>query len=88
MEKRILNPDVWESIRQFPKISLTELQKIYLSEVYDLSTASEFLKESLQNNNCVAVDVAGNCYLHYGNVNGFIEMLIFDLEQNSEDIKH
>lgn len=83
MEKRILNPDVWESIRQFPKVSLTEQQKIYLSEVYDLSTALESLKESLQNNNSVAVDVAGSCYLHYGNVSGFIEMLIFDLKQGS-----
>ena len=88
MEKRILNPGVWESIRKFPKVSLTEQQEAYLSEVYDLSNASESLTETLQNNNCVAVDVAGNCYLHYGNVNGFIEMLIFDLEQNSEDIKH
>ena len=86
MEKRILNPDVWESIRQFPKVSLTEHQKIYLSEVYDLSTASESLKESLQNNNCVAVDIAGNCYLHYGNVNGSIEMLIFDLKDNVNEI--
>lgn len=86
MEKRILNPDVWESIRQFPKVYLTEHQKIYLSEVYDLSTASESLKESLQNNNCVAVDIAGNCYLHYGNVNGFIEMLIFDLKDNVNEI--
>lgn len=86
MEKRILNPDVWESIRQFPKISLTELQKIYLSEVYDLSTASESLKESLQNNNCVAVDIAGNCYLYYGNVNDFIEMLVFDLKNNLNEV--
>ena len=86
MKKRILNPDVWESIRQFPKVSLTEQYKTYLSEVYDLSTASESLKESLQNNNCVAVDIAGNCYLHYGNVNGFIEMLIFDLKDNMNEI--
>lgn len=86
MEKRILNPDVWEFIRQFPKVSLTEQQRTYLSEVYDLSTASESLKKSLQNNNCVAVDIAGNCYLHYGNVNGFIEMLIFDLKDNVNEI--
>ncbi|MCX4335237.1 MAG: hypothetical protein OSJ55_10220, partial [Bacteroidales bacterium] len=66
------------------KIILLFVQVTYLSEVYDLSTASESLKESLQNNNCVAVDIAGNCYLHYGNVNGFIEMLIFDLKQGSE----
>ena len=84
MEKRILNPGVWESIRKFPKVSLTEQQEAYLSEVYDLSNASESLTETLQNNNCVAVDVAGNCYLYYGNVNDFIEMLIFDLKQDSE----
>lgn len=33
------------------------------------------------NNNCVAVDNAGHYYLYYGNINAFIEMLIYDLKQ-------
>lgn len=81
MEKKFLNPYVLEIIRQFPKVSLTEQQNIYLSEVYDLSNVSESLKELLMNNNCVAVDNAGHYYLYYGNINAFIEMLIYDLKQ-------
>ena len=86
MEKKFLNPNVWKIIRQFPKVSLTEQQNIYLSEVYDLSNASESIKELLMNNNCVAVDNAGNNYLFCGNINAFINMLIYDLkrEQNKE----
>ena len=86
MKKTILPPEAWQCIRQYPKVTLSELQKNYLSEVYDLSNAPESLKELLLNNNCAAVDVTGNCYLHYGNVNGFIEMLIFDLNDNMNEI--
>ena len=82
MKKTILPPEAWQCIRQYPKITLSEQQKSYLSEVYDLSDAPVSLKELLMNNNCVALDNAGNNYLYYGDVHAFIDMLIFDINNN------
>lgn len=83
MENKVLNPDAWKLIRQFPKVSLTEQQKIYLSEVYDLSNAQKSIKELLLNNNCVAVDINGKSYLYNGQVKALIDMLVYDIMNES-----
>lgn len=79
-----LAPEVWEIIRECPKIQLTPKQSIYLKEVYELPKE---IRNELNQNNCIAVDRQNNIYLYSGDIKQFIEMLIFDIEKEIETKK-
>lgn len=79
METSYLSPEVWEIIRKLPKVQLTEKQSVYLKEVYDLP---DEISKKFNENNCIAIDKQNRVYKFNGNIDSFIEMLIFDIKNN------